>query len=640
MRHGRRRGTPRPPAPKTIPATAPPGTQPTSSDLTEPDTAGGDVTPDDVTPDDVAPQGGATGGGETGRGETGGGGSSLGRSSAVMAAGTAVSRGLGLVRNMLLVGAVGATGLAADAFDVANKIPNIFFAILAGGVLNAVLVPQIVRAYTQRNPEERIGKLLTLAMTFILAITVLLTLGSSIIIPLYAGDSWSDPQLALAITFGYWCIPQLMFYGLYTLLGQVLNARRQFGPFMWAPVVNNLVSIAGFAVFIAIYGPAATGQVDDLSAWDGPKIALLAGTATAGIALQALVLFVPLYRGGFRWRVAFGFRGIGLRSAGQVAGWTFGAVLLEQLGVLMITRIAAAAPGTALSQGFGPFADAAGSSALITGVVAASPEAYVVAGPAAYSQALMIYLLPHSLVTVSIATALFTGMSAAANARDTAAVRADLSRGLRVIAVFTIFATAVLIVLAHPVTKLLVPTGSPASIVAISQVLVAMSIGLFPLGGMVLMKWVYYAYEDGRSVFLIQFLGTVLLLAAAYGATAVLDARWWVVGIAGAMSLSNILVIILRAAGLRKRLDGLDGARVLRLLVRVLVASLVASGAGWLALQPFGDLYGLSWTRALLVAGCAGLVMLAVYLLLLRIMHVRELDDLARPLMAKIRPGR
>lgn len=632
MRHGRRRGAPRPQGPRTVPATAPPGTQPGELDVEA--AAGGDVTGGDVTAGDPTAPGAPDGASD------GSGGASIGRSSAVMAAGTAVSRGLGLVRNMLLVGAVGATGLAADAFDVANKIPNILFAILAGGVLNAVLVPQIVRAYTQRNPEERIGKLLTLATAVILGITLLLTLGASIVIPLYAGGSWSEPQLALAITFGYWCIPQLFFYGLYTLLGQVLNARRQFGPFMWAPVVNNLVSIAGFAAFIAIYGPAVTGQVDDLSAWDTPKIALLAGTATAGIALQALVLFVPLYRSGFRWRVAFGFRGIGLRSAGQVAFWTLGAVLLEQIGVLIVTRIAAAAPGTALSQGFGPFADAPGSQALITGVVAASPEAYVVAGPAAYSQALMIYLLPHSLVTVSIATALFTGMSAAANARNTAAVRGDLSRGIRVVAVFTIFATAVMVVLALPITKLLVPTGSPASVVAISQVLIAMSFGLFPLGGMVLMKWVYYAYEDGRSVFVIQMIGTALLIGAAYAATVVLDARWWVVGIAAAMSLSNVAVILLRAAGLRRRLEGLDGARVMRLLVRVIIASVIAAAAGWLALQPFGDLYGLGWGRALLVAAVGGGVMLVVYLILLRIMRVTELDDLARPILARIRPGR
>src|SRR5690606_3676088 len=69
------------------------------------------------------------------------------RGAALMASGTAVSRLLGFLRLMVLGVAIGATGQAADAFSVANKLPNVLFMLLAGGVLNAVLVPQVVRAY-------------------------------------------------------------------------------------------------------------------------------------------------------------------------------------------------------------------------------------------------------------------------------------------------------------------------------------------------------------------------------------------------------------------------------------------------------------------------------------------------------------
>ncbi|GIJ00639.1 putative peptidoglycan lipid II flippase [Sediminihabitans luteus] len=541
---------------------------------------------------------------------------SLGRSSMIMAAGTAVSRGLGLVRNVLLVGAIGTTGLAADAFDIANRIPNFMFAILAGGMLNAVLVPQIVRSYRERNPEERIGKLLTLAALIMLVMTLVLTAAASFVVTIYSGGKFTPAQQSLAVAFAFWCIPQLFFYGLYALLGQVLNARGQFGPYMWSPIVNNIVSIVGFSIFIAVYGPAATGHVDDMSSWDGPKIALLAGTATLGIVGQAVILFWPLYRGGFRWRVRLGLHGIGLRTAGAVAMWTFGAVLLEQLGTLVVSRFAASAPDAARALGESD-----------------------VAGPAAYTQALMIYLLPHSLVTVSVATALFTGMSAAAGAGDVARVRTLLSRGVRTVGVFTVFATAVMVVLALPLTKLLVPTVGADAAVAVSQVLVAMSLGLVPLGGMVLMKWVFYAFEDGRSVFWIQALGTVLLIGAAWAATLVLDPRWWVVGLAAAMSLSNALVVVLRAFGLRRRLDGLDTARIVRLHVRLVVAAGVAAVAGWGVRQLFGDLHGLSWGLALLVTACTGLLMLAVYVGLLRLMRVQELADLVGPLTARLRRG-
>ncbi len=563
----------------------------------------------------------------------------LGRSSALMASGTAVSRLLGLVRNVLLVAAIGTTGLVADAFDVANKIPNILFAILAGGVLNAVLVPQIVRAYQSRNTQERLDKLLTLSGTLLLAISAIMTAGATIIIGLYANDSWTSAQMSLAVAFAFWCTPQLFFYGLYTLLGQVLNARGQFGPFMWAPVLNNIVSIIGFGAFIAIYGSAATGHVNDLGTWDAQKIGLLAGTATLGVAAQALILFVPLWRAGFRWNIRFGIHGIGLRSAGKVALWTFAAVILDQVGVLFTTRFSSGAPNAALREALGDYTGdgMAGPQALVSSLVTGAPDAFAVAGNAAYTQALMIYLLPHSLVTVSIATALFTGMSAAASAGDYVKVRTELSRGIRTVGVFTVFATAVFVVLAQPITKLLVPSVTAASGKAISEVLVAMAFGLVPLGAMVLMKWVYYAYEDGRTVFWIQVPGTLTLVGVSWLATLLFDPRWWVVGVGVAMALSNLVAVLGRTAGLRRTLHGLDGARIVQMHVKVILAALVSAAAGWVVLRFFGNLYGLSLIRAAIVTAAAGGAMTLVYFGGLKAMRVRELDDLLRPFTRRLR---
>src|SRR5690625_7739269 len=104
--------------------------------------------------------------------------------------------------------------------------------------------------------------------------TLNMTLSSSWLIGLY-NDNWTPELTALAVAFGFWCIPQLFFYGLYTLLGQVLNARSIFGPFMWAPVINNVISIAGFGAFIAIFGRYDAATAHDLTSWTGAKIALL-----------------------------------------------------------------------------------------------------------------------------------------------------------------------------------------------------------------------------------------------------------------------------------------------------------------------------------------------------------------------------
>ncbi|MBO0608253.1 murein biosynthesis protein MurJ [Myceligenerans salitolerans] len=547
----------------------------------------------------------------------------LGRSSLVMAAGTAVSRLGGLVRNMLMVAIIGSTGLVADAFDVANKLPNVLFAILAGGMLNAILVPQIVRAFQARNAQERLDKLLTLSGVGILALTAVLTGASSIIVWLYT-DGWTEEQLALGTIFAFWCIPQLFFYGLYTLLGQVLNAREQFGPYMWAPVANNIISVIGFGLFWIIYGSAPDGGINELDSWDTPRTMLLAGTATLGIASQALVLLVPLMRSGFVWRFRLGFRGIGLRSAGSVVGWTFAAVVLEQLGVLYLTRVA--------SQ--------SGAQNAVAGELATAT-----AGNAAYTQALMIYLLPHSLVTVSIATALFTGLSRAAANGETDKVRSDLSLGLRTVGVFTVFATAVFSVLAAPLTALIVPTAGSEGTGAIAPVLVALSLGLIPLGAMVLMKWVYFAYEDGRGVFWITVPATVALVLGLVAAQVWLPRENWVTAAGASFALANWVTCILRTRGLRKMLEGrMDGRRVLLLHSSALVSGLLAAGAGWSVYQWIGGFeairfesgVGGTFLSGLWISAVCGLAMVVVYVALLRLFRVRELDTLLVPLRRRL----
>lgn len=544
--------------------------------------------------------------------------SSVGRSSIVMASGTAVSRGLGLVRNILLVAVVGgATGPIADAFDIANKIPNILFAVIAGGMLNAVIVPQVVRAYRSPDGQEYLDKLLTLAGSILLVITLVCTLGASVAVAIYT-DGWSPAQVALAVSFAFWCIPQLFFYGMYTLLGQVLNARGQFGPFMWAPVVNNIVSIVGLSIFLLVFGRVlltdpATGDLLPtdvvVASWTTAEVTALGAVTTLGVIGQALILIIPLWRSGFRWRPRFAFRGSGLGSVGRVGMWTFAAVLLDQVAVLVTANITSGAPQAA-SEGV---------------------SAAAVAGPGAYSQALMIYLLPHSLVTVSIATALFTGMSAAAAAGDVARVRDIVSRGMRVIGVFTVFATAVFVVLSRPIVKIIVPTLGPESLGAVGNVLAAMALGLAPLGAMVLMKWVYFAFEDGRTVFLIQIPVTIVLVIGAGAVWMLAPGQWWAVGAALAMSLSNLVAVLLRIRGMRDRLEGLDLARIVRLHVQLVVSAVIAALLGWLVLHVWGFSPSDSWFRAVGVTALVITTMTAVYVLALKVMGVTELASLAAP---------
>src|SRR5215211_8228920 len=167
--------------------------------------------------------------------------------SALMAAGTATSRVLGFFRLMLLVYLFGNGTRQAEMFTIATTVPNSMYILLAGGVLNTVLVPQIVRAIRgdADRGEAYTNRIMTAGLIALGLITLVLTLAVPLIISLYSAEGWKSPRLDAQyqsmIMLGYYCMPQVFFYGVHVLAGQVLNARDRFGPMMWAPIANNVV---------------------------------------------------------------------------------------------------------------------------------------------------------------------------------------------------------------------------------------------------------------------------------------------------------------------------------------------------------------------------------------------------------------
>jgi putative peptidoglycan lipid II flippase len=541
-------------------------------------------------------------------------GDSLARSSALMASGTLVSRLLGFVRVALLAAAIGATakGVGGQVFDVANKAPNNFYILVAGGVLNAVLVPQIVKAF--RLPDggkDFVDRLITLALLVMAGATVVITAAAPLVVRLFT-DGWSEDWLALGTAMAFWCLPQVFFYGLYTVLGQVLNAKSSFGPFMWAPVLNNVVAIAGVLVFMAV-----VPHGDRLSAdrWTPPMVALLAGTATLGVALQALVLLWPLHRVGFRYRPRFGFRGMGLGSAGRVAGWTFAGVLVGQLAFLPTSRVMTSA----------------GHALAVARIDGASGNSY--------TNAYLLFMLPHSLVAVSLVTALFTRLSRSAVGGDVGAVRRDFSSGARTVAAAGALATAAFLPLGPAIAGALFD-GHP-----IGQVLVAMTFGLVPFSVTYLVQRVFYAYEDARTPFVVQVVVAGVTTAGNAVCYFLLEPRWQVVGIGASMSLANAVGCVLALVLLRRRLrsldgNGIDGYLLLRTLVRLLVVTVVAAAAGFAVVRG-ARLVGEGRLVDVAVVLVGGVVVLTVFVLLCRVMRVRELQDLAGPLLRRLPlPGR
>ena len=537
---------------------------------------------------------------------------SLARSTAGMAAGTIASRALGVVRATLQLAVVGAV-LAGDAWDVANTLPNIVYLLLAGGVLNAVLVPQITRAASHPDGgREYVDRLLTIAIMGMAIIAVVFTLGAGLLVRLYSTSTWTTDQRSLSTAFALICMPQIFFYGLYTLLGQVLNARNRFAAYMWAPAVANLVAIAGLAYFLLNYPHRA-----QIAGWTSPMIWVLAGSATAGVAAQALVLVVPLWRSGFRFRPRWGFRGVGLGTASTVALWTFGALTVSTAGFIITSQVLT-------------YAGKAGALAHL-----------VVPGKISYTNAFLIFMLPHSLVTVSLVTALFTRMSRAAHAGDLVEVRSDVTKGMRLTAVATIPATVGALVLGFAATATLFQGNTEAETRGITTVMMAMMFGLVPFGILYLLQRVFYSFEDARTPFRLQIVVTGVATIANL-ASLMLPLRWIAVGVGAGQALSNLAGMAVGLILVRHRLEGLHLRDVVRTYVRIGVASVVAAAAAYLVLLGVGQvLHGRLYNPVALLAGA--LVFAVIYVIAARRLRVREIDDLVQPVLERVRrvrPGR
>ncbi len=509
----------------------------------------------------------------------------------MLASGTMVSRVLGFVRSWVLIQAIGVIAVGANAYSTATLVPNSIYAIIAQGILSAILVPQIVRASVHADGGKGyINKLVTLGILIFVVVAAAATLLAPWLSQLFGARG---AYAGLVTAFAYWSLPQIFFLGLYTLLGEVLNARKSFGPFTWAPVFNNVVSIAMLALFILVFGSEAQhprGAAD----WTPGMVAMLGGGATLGIAVQALVLFLFWRRVGLRFRLDFRWRGVDLGSAGKAAGWTLAMLILTQLAGVIETNVANTVGDT------GRFASVA-----------------------AMTQSWLIFMLPHSIIAVSIVTAFYTRMAEHARAGNAASFRADFSTATRSISALISFFSAAMIVAAYPIARVFTSAYAP-----MGNVLVGYAAGLVPFCILFVVQRAFYSLGDTRTPFLFTLAQVVIVIAGVLLCLLVGPALR-AMSIAFVVSIAGAVQALIAAVLLRRRMHGLDGRRILRGLWRFLASAVVAGAAGALVLAALGGYaHGFAVAGALpavLSIAVVGIVMLAVYAGMLRALRTEEL---------------
>ncbi|MGI5139331.1 murein biosynthesis integral membrane protein MurJ [Streptomyces sp. CA-106110] len=525
----------------------------------------------------------------------------LARSSLLMALGTVVSRSTGLIRQVLQAAALG-TGLLASTYNTANTVPTSLYTLLIGGALNAVLVPQLVRARATHldGGQAYEQRLVTLVVSVLGAGTALAVWAAPQIVGLYMRDTPDSHQaFELTVVFARFLLPQIFFYGLFSIHGQVLNAREKFGAMMWTPVLNNVVLIGIFAAYLGLM--AVPDRVEDITA---AQVRLLGIGTTAGIAVQALALIPFARAAGFRFRPRFDWRGTGLGSSVHAAKWTLLFVLANQVALTVVTNYANAADQELPKAG---------------------------AGYTAYTYAQTIWMLPQSIVTVSLVTALLPRMSKAAAEGRIPDLRVDLSRALRVTGVVIVPAAFLFLALGPQISTLLFAHGATdtASAQPLGHMLQAFGLGLIPFSTEYLLLRGFYAFEDTRTPFFMAMWIATVNIALATASHLLLPARWAVTGMAGGYTLSYLAGLALTARLLRKRVGGrLDDGAVRLTYTKLVCAAGLGAILGWVTARTSAAFLGTGTGPTAITLTAGTLTLGLAYLVLARLMKISELRQL------------
>jgi putative peptidoglycan lipid II flippase len=534
-------------------------------------------------------------------------GAGLLRSSGTMAVGTTLSRLTGFARSYVIVAAVG-TGLLGDAYATAFTIPTVLYFLLIGGALNAVFIPQLVRhmkddadnglAYAQR--------LLTLVTVVLVVISIVAVACAPLIIRLYGISDAVPAQYDVAVAFARYTLPGILFYGVFVMFQQVLTSRDSFAAPMFAPILNNLVVIAtGLAFLYAVGFPARAPEPDQITA---AEQAILGIGTLLGVIVQTVALVPSLRRVGFRWRPRFDFRGAGLGRAGSLATWTFFYVLINQVTLLVIIRIA--------------------NTVAAEGAVSGGAEA----GYAAYQNAYLLFILPHGIATVSVATALLPRISRHAADHRLDLLKGDLTAGLRLASVVLVPSSVFFVLFGIAIGPALYGFANGAFIGAL---LAVFALGLVPFSSFYILHRAFYAQEDTRAVALLGLAVNAVNVTASLLFSSLLPSAK-VLGLALGSSLSYTVGLWLSRRVLSRRIGSLHDAATRRTYRRIFVASVLAALPAAAVEVGLILLFDRSRVIVLIATILAGVLYVGTYVVVCRALNVHEVRELTKMISGRL----
>ncbi|MEU1687322.1 murein biosynthesis integral membrane protein MurJ [Micromonospora sp. NPDC005707] len=526
--------------------------------------------------------------------------------SAVMAIGSLVSRGTGFIRNLMIGAALG--NAVGNVYTTAQFLPNQVYEFLLGGVLTSVLIPVLVRR-RKLDPdrgEAYAQRLLTLAVLTLAAAALLAVVSAPVLTAIYAAGKDATYK-GLVNDLSYLMLPMLFFTGVSALIAAVLNTRGHFAAPMWAPILNNLVVIGVFGLYIGVHGAKAL-RPDQMTTG---RILLIGGGTLLGVAVQAAGLLPALRKVGFRWKWRFDFRELGLRELARLGAWMFCYVGVNQLGLFVVVNLLTRAAGKEN------------------------------AGLLIYNNVFLLLMMAHGIIAVSIITALMPRMSAAAGEGRFRDVTADLSRGTRMVTAVLAPVAVCYAVLAGPISVVIFRYGAftGENAVATSTVLLVAAIGLVPFAISQLFTFAFYALPDTKTPALINIPVVALRVLLQIGLFLAFSATFAAAGMMLGNAISYVAAAVISALLLRPRVGRIGLGGIMRTMGRVVIAALGAALVGLLVVRLLpGDPAHLSWLAAAVQLVIGGAVIGVTYLGLAMALRIGEITEVVG--MVRRRLGR
>jgi putative peptidoglycan lipid II flippase len=504
------------------------------------------------------------------------------RSVATVGSYTMVSRVFGFVRDILTAAILGA-GPVADAFFVAQRLPNLFRSLFAEGAFSAAFVPLANRALVEGGEpalkefaEEAYAVLVAALVVFVALGEIFMPWVMHVIAP---GFEAEPEKFALVVTLTRITFPYLLFISLVALQGGLLNTLDRFAAAAATPVLLNLFLIAALLAMARFH-------------WQGGP--LLAAALTAAGVAQFVWLMVSCSRAGIGLRLRWPRLTPGVRQTLKIMGPGVLGAGVTQVNLLVSTAFASLLPEGSVS--FLYYAD-------------------------------RLNQLPLGVVGIAVATAILPPLSRQLRGGDAAGAIATQNRGVELALLLTLPAATALGILALPILATLFERGAfgPYEATQTAAALIAYAAGLPAFVLVKVLAPAFFARHDTKTPVKVA----VLSLATNLALTLVLMRFFAHVGVAIALTASGWLQAVILLVLLSQRGQFRFDARARASLPRIAAATLGMAAvliALRVALDPVlqaGAAWRLAALTGLVTAGFAVFLLLVVALGVVRWRDVR-----------------